>query len=92
MSNNTEHCARFARCPVRVNKIIGEAEGILSFELVAPNGLQLPPFSAGAHIHVHIDDELTRQYSLCNDPSETHRYVIAVLNEKESRGGSKAMH
>lgn len=33
-----------------------------------------------------------RQYSLCNAPSETHRYVIGVLRDANSRGGSVAMH
>lgn len=80
------------RCPLRISKIREEADRILSFELCHPDGLELPPFAAGAHLHVHIDDDLTRQYSLCNDPAETDRYVIAVLNEPDGRGGSQAMH
>jgi vanillate O-demethylase ferredoxin subunit len=52
----------------------------------------LPPFSAGAHIDVHAAPGLVRQYSLCNDPGETHRYVIGVLRDAKSRGGSLAMH
>jgi vanillate O-demethylase ferredoxin subunit len=78
--------------PVRINRIKREAEDILSFEFVKPDGGALPRFTAGAHIHVHLDDSLSRQYSLCNDPAETHRYVVAVLREEEGRGGSKAMH
>jgi vanillate O-demethylase ferredoxin subunit len=35
---------------------------------------------------------LTRQYSLCNDPAESHRYLIGVLRDAASRGGSAAMH
>ena len=77
---------------VRVNDISREAEDILSFELVDPDGGDLTPFAAGAHIDVHIDDGLVRQYSLCNDPDERHRYVIAVLNEPDGRGGSLALH
>ena len=52
----------------------------------------LPAFSAGSHIDVHLPNGLTRQYSLCNDPSEGHRYLIGVLRDAASRGGSKAMH
>jgi vanillate O-demethylase ferredoxin subunit len=77
---------------VRVARKTVEAEGICSFELVDPNGESLPSFAAGAHIDVHLPGGLVRQYSLCNDPRETHRYCIAVLHEPESRGGSKAMH
>jgi vanillate O-demethylase ferredoxin subunit len=77
---------------VTVVKKIREAVDIFSFELVGTNGASLPPFSAGAHIDVKVNDRITRQYSLCNSPSEPHRYVIAVLNEPQSRGGSVAMH
>jgi vanillate O-demethylase ferredoxin subunit len=70
-----------------------EAEDIVSFELGAADGGTLPPFSAGSHIDVHLDGEkLIRQYSLCNDPTESHRYQIAVLRDPCSRGGSLAMH
>ena len=69
-----------------------EADDIFSFEFADPKGKELPPFSAGSHIDVHIADGLTRQYSLCNDPTESHRYVIGVLRHADSRGGSRAMH
>jgi vanillate monooxygenase ferredoxin subunit len=77
---------------LRVSKITREAQDIASFELVDPAGLELPPFTAGAHLDVRINDDILRQYSLCNDPQERHRYVIAVLNEPAGRGGSRAMH
>lgn len=69
-----------------------EAEGICSFELVAADGRPLPAFSAGSHVDVQVPGGLTRQYSLCNDPAESHRYLIAVLDDPASRGGSRAMH
>lgn len=77
---------------VRVAARCLEAEGICSFELVHPEGQDLPAFSAGSHIDVHLPNGLVRPYSLCNDPRERHRYLIAVLNEPASRGGSRAMH
>ncbi|WP_426400531.1 PDR/VanB family oxidoreductase [Ralstonia sp. R-29] len=67
------------------------AQDIVTFELAAPDGNALPPFSAGAHIDVHVGD-MVRQYSLCNRPGETHRYQIGVLRDANSRGGSVAMH
>lgn len=77
---------------VRVEHRKDEADGICSFELVPDQGAALPPFSAGAHIDVHVAPGLVRQYSLCNDPAETNRYRIAVLREPASRGGSAGMH
>ncbi|MGH8122732.1 MAG: PepSY domain-containing protein, partial [Rudaea sp.] len=74
-----------------VRKVI-EAQDICSFELADPSGRALPPFAAGAHIDVHIGAGLVRQYSLCNDPRESHRYLIGVLRTPQSRGGSSALH
>ena len=77
---------------VRVARKQTEALGICSFELVPRNGQPLPAFTAGAHVDVLLEGGLVRQYSLCNAPHETHRYVIGVLRETASRGGSQAMH
>ncbi|HVR52798.1 MAG TPA: PDR/VanB family oxidoreductase [Pseudorhodoferax sp.] len=77
---------------VRVSRRTREAEDIDSFELVAADGAALPAFSAGAHVDVVLGPALVRQYSLCNAPSETHRYLIAVMRAPASRGGSQAMH
>lgn len=77
---------------VRVSRKVTEATDIQSFELVDAAGAPLPSFSAGAHIDVHLPDGIVRQYSLCNDPGECHRYLIAVLRDPVSRGGSTAMH
>jgi len=77
---------------VNVTRKADEADGICSFELCPVDGSTLPAFEAGAHIDIHIADGLTRQYSLCNDPRERHRYLISVLKDPSSRGGSRAMH
>ncbi|HEX5341456.1 MAG TPA: PDR/VanB family oxidoreductase, partial [Duganella sp.] len=77
---------------VRVERRDNEAEGICSYELVSVDGMPLPAFTAGAHIDVHVAPGLVRQYSLCNPPHERHRYVIGVLRDPASRGGSQAMH
>jgi vanillate O-demethylase ferredoxin subunit len=68
-----------------------EAQGIASFALADPAGKPLPRFEAGAHIDVHLGSGLVRQYSLCNSPRETYRYLIAVQLADDSRGGSLAM-
>ncbi|RQO82726.1 PDR/VanB family oxidoreductase [Acidovorax sp. FJL06] len=84
---------------VRVVAKRTEADGIASFELARVDGAELPPFSAGSHIDVHLPQSvggLTRQYSLCNAShtlkDDPHRYRIAVLRDAASRGGSVAMH
>ncbi|MDO8284253.1 MAG: PDR/VanB family oxidoreductase [Rhodoferax sp.] len=77
---------------VRVARKAQEATDICTFELVAVDGAPLPSFSAGSHVDVYLPGGLTRQYSLCNDPKETHRYLIGVLRDPASRGGSEAMH
>ena len=69
-----------------------EAEGVFSFELAAADQRSLPAFSAGSHIDVHLPNGLVRQYSLCNHPEESHRYLLGVLRDPASRGGSQAMH
>lgn len=77
---------------VKVVNKVQEAEEIVSLELASVDGKPLPSFSAGAHIDVYIRDGLIRQYSLLNDSAEQHRYVIGVLRDPESRGGSVAVH
>lgn len=77
---------------LQIRQIRLEATGIHSYELCAPDRTALPAFTAGAHIDVHLPGGLVRQYSLCNDPTETHRYVIGVLKDPNGRGGSLRVH
>ena len=76
---------------LRVARKNSEAQDICSLELIAPEGA-LPPFTAGAHLDVRLPNGLVRQYSLCNDPADASRYLIAVLRDANSRGGSQAVH
>ena len=64
------------------------AEGIHIFEFRRADGAALPAFTAGAHVTVRTPNGLLRKYSICNDPSERDRYVIAVKREAGGRGGS----
>ncbi|ANN78026.1 PDR/VanB family oxidoreductase [Bordetella flabilis] len=77
---------------LRIRTIAQEADGIHSFELVEEGGAALPPFTAGAHITLHLPGGLARSYSLINTPGEQHRYVIAVNRDAASRGGSRYLH
>ena len=77
---------------VRVKRIGYEAENINSYELVAPTGGELAPFTAGGHIDLHLSNGMIRSYSLVNDQRERHRYVIAVNKDAAGRGGSSFVH
>lgn len=77
---------------VKVVNKVQEALDIVSLELASVDGKQLPPFSAGAHIDIHLPGGIVRQYSLLNDSAEQHRYIVGVLKDPESRGGSVAVH
>ena len=65
---------------------------IRQIELTNAEGGALPAFTAGAHIDIALGNGLERSFSLLNDPVETHRYVIAVLRETDSGGGSVWVH
>jgi vanillate O-demethylase ferredoxin subunit len=81
-----------ASIEVVVRRRTVEAERIVSYELAPLEGNSLPGFRAGAHIHVFLDNGLTRQYSLCNPSPNPASYIIAVLKEHNSRGGSAYIH
>ncbi|WP_093802683.1 PDR/VanB family oxidoreductase [Streptomyces sp. Wb2n-11] len=74
-----------------VHRMTWEAEGVLSVELVHPDGKPLPAWTPGAHLDVQVGGH-TRQYSLCGDPQTAGVYRIGVLNEPASRGGSRHVH
>ena len=69
-----------------------EAEATFSIELRPVDGGEFPAFEAGAHIDLHLPNGLVRSYSLLNDARERHRYVVAVLKDRASRGGSRYVH
>lgn len=76
----------------RVCSMRWEAAHILSVELQPADNLTcFPEAEAGAHIDLQLGNGLIRSYSLIN-PGENHRYVVAVLNDANSRGGSRFVH
>ncbi|CAM3655980.1 Oxidoreductase [Bordetella sputigena] len=80
------------RLNLRIRAIAREADGIHSYELIDEAGGELPAFTAGAHVTVHLPGGVSRSYSLTNCPEERHRYVIAVNRDARSRGGSRYLH
>lgn len=101
---NEDHRSR----PMRVESIVDVAKDVRHITLTSADGTPLPHFTPGAHLDVVCGDTgLVRQYSLCGpsigEPvqppgcpvAHTPRpesYEIAVLNEDDSRGGSRWMH
>ena len=77
---------------LRLAAITFGAEGIHLYELRAPDGAEMPEFTAGGHIDIRLPNGMLRQYSLCNPQTERHRYVIGVKRDPASRGGSRFMH
>ena len=73
---------------LQVDRTEAVADGIQLFELRRPDGGDLPPFTPGSHLTIQVPNGAMRNYSLCNDPTERDRYVIAVKREAGGRGGS----
>ena len=84
--------AAAATIRARLNTIRYAAEGIHLYEFAAPDGSALPPFTAGAHVDLHLPNGLVRQYSLCNPQHETRRYIVGIKRDPASRGGSSYIH
>ncbi len=63
---------------VRLRALRWEAPGVLSLELTAPDGGDLPPFEPGAHIDIKLPDGTLRQYSLCGDPNDLSHYRVGI--------------
>lgn len=78
--------------PVTVAEIVDAAEGIRALKLTRPGGEAMPAWQPGAHIDVHVTDEIIRQYSLCGSPADAQSWRIGILREPQSRGGSEAIH
>lgn len=76
----------------RVHALRLEARDVISVELQpAEPGASLPPFEPGSHIDLHLANGLVRSYSLLNSANDG-RYVLGVLKNRDSRGGSRHVH
>jgi ferredoxin-NADP reductase len=76
----------------RIRTLRHEAEGVLSVELVPIEGTHFPGFEAGAHVDINLPNGLVRSYSLSNSSCDVDRYVLGILEDRRSRGGSKYIH
>ncbi|MBD0863840.1 oxidoreductase [Gordonia sp. zg691] len=76
---------------VIVTDICEQGIDVVSLTLGTDDGTALPDWSPGAHVDVDLGDDLVRQYSLCGTPGAP-TWRVAVLRERESRGGSERAH
>jgi len=83
---------RGPRLPMSVRTRTMESASVVALELVPTDGAALPEWSPGAHIAVHLPAGMDRQFSLCGDPANRTAYRIAVLLERDGRGGSEFVH
>lgn len=83
-----------ARRSLRVQRITWEAPGVVSIDLVAPDGAALPAPEPGAHLDLHLPGGLTRQYSLCGETGwrvavrEIHTGLASRFIHRELRPGA----
>lgn len=88
-----EPSAHAATRTVVVERAETVARDVVMVTLASPDGRPFPRWAPGAHIDVECGDTgLSRQYSLCGDPTDPTHLQIAVLRETQSRGGSAWVH
>ncbi|MBA9066159.1 PDR/VanB family oxidoreductase [Methylobacterium fujisawaense] len=75
-----------------VVEAIATTPEVVRLTLVHPRRPQLPAWEPGAHVDLRLPDERVRQYSLCGDPADRSRYVLAIKREEAGRGGSAWAH
>jgi ferredoxin-NADP reductase len=75
-----------------VTEVEHVAQDVIAITLRDPGGAVLPAWTPGAHVDLLLTPDLTRQYSLCSSPSDSHCIRIGVLREHDGRGGSAFIH
>ncbi|MDG3008904.1 oxidoreductase [Rhodococcus sp. D2-41] len=80
------------RLVVRARTVVAEDQDVVSLVLEAPGGGALPSWRPGAHLDLELPSGRLRQYSLCGDPADGHRYRIAVRRIPDGGGGSVEVH
>ncbi|MBT7954226.1 MAG: cupin domain-containing protein [Rhodospirillaceae bacterium] len=77
---------------LRTTAIENLTPDIKKFVFESADGSELPAFTAGAHLTLHLGNDLRRCYSLANDPADRSKYVTGILKDPNSKGGSEWMH
>lgn len=77
---------------LRVASRIETTRSAIRLAFVHPRRPELPPWTPGAHVDIHLADGRVRQYSLCGDADDRSQYVVVVKREDRGRGGSLWIH
>lgn len=77
---------------VQVQRVRKLNDRVHEYELICPDGTELPAYAAGAHIELRLPEFGARHYSLVRAWSPASAYVIAVQREDAGRGGSAWLH
>ena len=73
---------------VRLTAIRYAARDINLFEFSRIDALPLPAAEPGAHIDLHLADDLVRQYFFFYDWDNLSTYTVGIKHEAKGRGGS----
>jgi ferredoxin-NADP reductase len=77
---------------VRVDAKQHVSDGVVALTLREVDGHPLPAWTPGAHVDLILGEAPTRQYSLCGDPVDHHRWRLGVLRDPDGRGSSLYVH
>ena len=63
------------------------ADGVVALTLRQVDKHPLPRWAPGAHVDLIIDGVPMRQYSLCGEPRDHHRWRLGILRDQDGAGG-----
>ncbi|MCO5072965.1 MAG: PDR/VanB family oxidoreductase [Rhizobiaceae bacterium] len=92
LHNETVHAQGTDDMELVVSRVVKATDDVAVLDLVRRDGHALPEWTPGAHIDLILPSGKIRQYSLCGDTADRHRYRVAVLRETAGRGGSDEIH
>lgn len=78
--------------PLVITRRTDAAERVIMLGLEPADAAPLPAWAPGAHVELELGSGRRRHYSLCGDPRDRTAYRIAVLRQRDGRGGSSELH
>lgn len=78
--------------PAIVEARVQETQRIVSLRLAPVETTRFPPFTAGAHVNLHLDNGLVRSYSILSPAEDTTHIRLGILHAPDGGGGSHYVH